>query len=82
MDNKHNHIIVVLQEEGDEIMLKYWRFLVFFVVVLASISAIFLKPQYSGVQIAYIYSDSPAKGILQNGMIISEVDGKPVGSVD
>lgn len=61
-------------------MLKYWRFLLFLIMVFASLLAIGLKPQYSGVQIAYVYSDSPAKGVLQNGMIISEVNGKAISS--
>jgi preprotein translocase subunit SecD len=63
-------------------MLKHWRFLLFLVMVVASLLAIGLKPQHSGVEIAYVYSDSPAKGVLQNGMIISEVDGKAISSAE
>lgn len=59
-------------------MLKYWRILLLVIMVSASLLAIFLKPQYTGVQVAYVYSDSPAKGIIQNGMIITDVNGKPV----
>lgn len=59
-------------------MLKYWRILLLVIMVSASLLAIGLKPQYTGVQVAYVYSDSPAKGVIQQGMIISEVDGKPV----
>jgi preprotein translocase subunit SecD len=59
-------------------MLKYWRILLLVIMVSASLLAILLKPQYTGVQVAYVYSDSPAKGIIQNGMIITDVNGKPV----
>jgi preprotein translocase subunit SecD len=59
-------------------MLKYWRILLLVIMVSASLLAIGLKPQYTGVQVAYVYSDSPAKGTVQQGMIISEVNGKLV----
>ncbi len=48
------------------------------IMVLAGLLAIGLKPQYTGVQIAYVHEDSPAKGILQQGMIISEVNGERI----
>jgi len=63
-------------------MLKYWRLLLLVIMVSASLLAIGLKPQYTGVQIAYIYEDSPAKGQLQNGMIISEVNGQVIRSAE
>ncbi len=61
-------------------MLKYWRLLLLVIMVCASLLAIGLKPQYTGVQIVYIYDNSPAKGQLQNGMIISEANGKAIYS--
>jgi len=62
-------------------MLKYWRVWLLLIMVLAGITSIVLKPQYSGVQIAYVQSDSPAKGTLTQGMIISEVNGEKITSV-
>ncbi len=59
-------------------MLKYWRLWLLLIMVIAGAMAIGLKPQYTGVQIAYVYEDSPAKGILQQGMIISEVNGQGI----
>jgi preprotein translocase subunit SecD len=61
-------------------ILKHWKLLLLLVTVTASLLAIGLKPQYAGVQIAYVYADSPAKGQLQQGMIISEVNGKSISS--
>ena len=61
-------------------MLKYWRLWLLLIMVLAGILAITLKPQYTGVQIAYVSDISPAKGTLQQGMIISEVNGQKIGS--
>jgi preprotein translocase subunit SecD len=63
-------------------MLKYWRLLLLLTMVCASLLAIGLKPQYTGVQVAYVYADSPAKGQLEQGMIISEANGKPMRSVE
>lgn len=59
-------------------ILKHWKLLLLVVTVSASLLAIGLKPQYTGIQIAYVYPDSPAKDVLQQGMIISEVNGKPI----
>ena len=61
-------------------MLKYWRLWLLLVMILGGVMAITLKPQYTGVQIAYVYEDSPAKGILQQGMIISEVNKQGIGT--
>lgn len=59
-------------------ILKHWKLLLLLVTVCASFLAIGLKPQYNGVQVAYVYPDSPAKDVLQQGMTISEVNGKPI----
>lgn len=63
-------------------MLKYWRLWLLLIMVLAGLLAIGLKPQYTGVQIAYVHEDSPAKGTLEQGMIISEVNDKKVYNSD
>lgn len=62
-------------------MLKYWRLWLLLVMVIGASLAIILKPQYLGVQVAYVYDTSPAKGILKQGMIITEVNGKRVHNV-
>ena len=51
-------------------------------MVVSALLAIGLKPHYRGVQIAYVSDISPAKNVLQQGMIISEVNGKRVESAD
>jgi len=61
-------------------ILKHWKLLLLVVTVSASLLAIGLKPQYTGVQIAYVYPDSPAKDMLQQGMMISEVNNKVIQS--
>jgi preprotein translocase subunit SecD len=66
----------------DEMMLRHWRLLLLMIMVCASLFAIFLKPQYTGVQIAYVHSESPAKGVLQTGAIISEVNEKVIHNTD
>jgi len=73
---------MVLRKEGADIMLKYWRLWLLLIMVVGAILAIILKPQYVGVQIAYVYDNSPAKGILQQGMIISHVNGNKIYRVD
>ncbi len=63
-------------------MLKYWRLLLLLIMVTGAILAIILKPHYVGVQVAYVYDTSPAKGVLQQGMIISHVNGEKIYRVD
>ena len=63
-------------------MLRHWRLLLLLIMVVAGLMAIALKPQYTGVQIVYVYEDSPAKGILQQGMVISEVNGQKIYNSD
>lgn len=63
-------------------MLRHWRLLLLLIMVVAGAMAIGLKPQYTGVQIVYVYEDSPAKGVLQQGMIISEVNGQRIYNSD
>ncbi|MEE9323205.1 MAG: hypothetical protein V3U72_01545, partial [Candidatus Aenigmarchaeota archaeon] len=63
-------------------MLKYWRLWLLLIMVIAGAMAIGLKPQYTGVQIVYVYEDSPAKGTFQQGMIISEVNGERISNSD
>ena len=63
-------------------MLKYWRLWLLLIMVVGAILAIILKPQYVGVQIAYVYDNSPAKGVLQQGMIISHVNGERIYGVE
>ncbi len=63
-------------------MLRHWRLLLLLIMVVAGAMAIGLKPQYTGVQIVYVYEDSPVKGVLQQGMIISEVNGQSIHNSD
>lgn len=63
-------------------MLKYWRLWLLLIMVIGAVLAITLKPHYIGVQIAYVYDTSPAKGALQQGMIISHINGDKIYRVD
>ena len=62
-------------------MLKYWRIWLLLIVILGSVLAITLKPRENGVEIVYVTKDSPASGQLQQGMVISEVNGRAITSV-
>jgi len=73
---------MVLRKKGFDIMLKYWRLWLLLIMVIGAALAIVLKPHYSGVQIAYVYETSPAKGLLEQGMIISQVNGERVYNAD
>jgi preprotein translocase subunit SecD len=62
-------------------MLKYWRIWLLVIFVFASMLAIGLKAYPYGrnaVEISYVSDASPAKGILEQGMIISQVNGVTV----
>ncbi len=63
-------------------MLKYWRLLLLLVVVMGSILAIGLKPRRHGVEIVYITKDSPASGLLEQGMAISSVNDNKIEDID
>ncbi len=66
-------------------MLRYWRVLLLVVMVLASVFAIGLKffPYgREGVEVVYVATDSPARGILETGMVITSLGGEPVRGVD
>lgn len=65
-------------------MIKYWRVWLLIIFVLIAILAIGFK-QYPygryGVRIVYITGDSPAKGVLEQGMIITELNNKQIKDV-
>ncbi|MFH1294819.1 MAG: hypothetical protein ABIH90_02660 [Candidatus Aenigmatarchaeota archaeon] len=66
-------------------IMKYWRVWMLLVFVLASILAIGLRDYpygREGVKIAYVVTDSPANGLLKQGMIITNVNSQVIGSVD
>lgn len=63
-------------------MLKYWRVLLLIVFVLGSILAIGLKQHKYGIEIVYIMPDSPAKEVLGQGMVISQLNGIKINSVE
>lgn len=63
-------------------ILKYWRVLLLLIMVMAACLAIVMKPQYTGVRIAYVSDDSPAKGVLSQGMVIYGVNNERIYSED
>jgi preprotein translocase subunit SecD len=66
-------------------MLKYWRIWILLIVVFGSVLSIGLKTYpygRNGVEIVYFSDDSPVRGVLEQGMIITSVNGNPVGNVE
>ena len=63
-------------------MLKYWRILILLVTLFGAVMAIGYGPPKKGVEIMYVSSDSPASGILSQGMIITSVNAQPVNNID
>ncbi|MEM5812379.1 MAG: hypothetical protein QXN71_00770 [Candidatus Aenigmatarchaeota archaeon] len=66
-------------------MMKYWRVVLLAVFVVASLLAIGLKTYPYGrnaVEIVYISESSPAKGVLEQGMIISHINGIETKGLD
>ncbi len=66
-------------------MLKYWRIWLMIIIVFASVLAIGLKDYPYGreaVEIVYFSDDSPARGVLEQGMVISAVNGQAVRGLE
>lgn len=66
-------------------MLKYWRVLLLLIFLSASVIAIGFKAYPYGrqiVEISFVSDSSPAKGVLEQGMFVSSVNGVSVGSLD
>lgn len=66
-------------------MLKYWRVWLMILFVFASILAIGFKTYPYGrdaVEIVYFSDDSPARGVLEQGMFITKVNGKNVKGLE
>ena len=62
-------------------MLKHWRIWLMVLVVFASVLAIGFKTYPYGrnsVEIVYFSDDSPARGVLEQGMVISSVNSQAV----
>jgi len=66
-------------------MLKYWRLLLLLITVFGAIFAIGFKIYpygRNGVEILYVSSESPAKGVLEQGMTIMKVNDNPIKNID
>ncbi len=63
-------------------MLKYWRIWLLIIVVLGSVFAIGFTERRHGVEVLYVTKESPAFGILEQGMIISAVNNAPISNFD
>ena len=64
-------------------MLKYWRVMLLVITVLGAIFAIGLKAYpygRNGIEILYVSGESPFSGILEQGMLITEIDGNVIMS--
>jgi preprotein translocase subunit SecD len=66
-------------------MLQYWRVLLLAVIVFGSIMAIGMKAfpyGRNGVEIVYFSEDSPARNVLEQGMIITALNDEAIKNVD
>lgn len=64
-------------------ILEYWKVWVLVVMVLASLAALTLKGgPVKGVEIAFISADSPTKGALSQGAVITNVNGVEINNVN
>ncbi|MBU1135100.1 MAG: hypothetical protein KKB03_01690 [Nanoarchaeota archaeon] len=66
-------------------MIKYWRLMILIVCLLGSILAIGFKIYpygREGVEITYISLESPARNMLEQGMIITHINGQQVINVE
>ncbi len=66
-------------------MLKYWRIWLLIIVVFGAILAVGLKAYPYGrnaVEIVYFSDDSPVRGVLEQGMLITAVNGNPVRNIE
>ncbi len=66
-------------------MLKYWRIILLMIMILGAVLAIGFKiypyGRY-GVEVVYVSEDSPAKGFLEQGMLITNLNGVQVNDVE
>ena len=63
--------------------LSHWKVWVLVLMVFASVITIAVKAgPRSGVEVAFISESSPAKNILAQGMVITEVNGIPVSNIN
>lgn len=65
-------------------MLKYWRVWLLVVMVFASVMAIGFKTYPYGrdaVEIVYVSNDSSARGILEQGMFITNINGEKIPDI-
>jgi preprotein translocase subunit SecD len=63
-------------------MLQHWRILLLVVTVFGSILAIGFGPPVSGVEVVYVQADSPANGLLSQGMVITHLNGERITSLE
>lgn len=66
-------------------MLKYWRVLLLIVMVLGAVLAIGFKIYpygRNGVEVVYVSDISPARGILEQGMFITSLNGIQVNDAE
>ena len=66
-------------------MIRNWRLLLLLITVIGAILAIGMKTYpygRNGVEIIYVPGESPAAGILEQGMIVTRVNGEAIKNVD
>jgi len=66
-------------------MLKYWRIILLVIMILGAVLAMGFKIYpygRHGVEVVYVSDDSPAKGFLEQGMIITSLNGAVVDGTE
>jgi preprotein translocase subunit SecD len=66
-------------------MLKYWRVWLLVVMIIGSVLAIGFKVYpygRNGVEIVYVDQESPAKSFLEQGMLITEINGNTIKTLE
>jgi len=76
---------MVTDNRGLDLMIKYWRVLLLLIMVFGALFAIGFKTYpygRDGVEILYVSGESPANGILEQGMTVTRFNDVPIRNVD
>jgi preprotein translocase subunit SecD len=84
MVHERDHIEDVRGKEGI-VMMKYWRIWLMVLVIFGSLMAIGFKTYPYGrnaVEIVYFSDDSPARGVLEQGMVIHGINDEAITGIE
>ena len=66
-------------------MLRHWRLLILLITIIGAIFAIGLKAHphgREGVEIVFVSENSPADNVLEQGMVITHINGQKIKNID